>query len=381
MSEKSDKYAKILGKDPITTASRWSEYFREEKGIHISTETIRLRMEADKNIQERKRELRGRMVKVFAESDILRVFSDLLENCSQADENGFFRKNGMLFGNAVSWGKKFDLSYSTIERRLEKIGAIPENGRAYKGNGPTRDFYSERDVRKACEDLINTDRYIIDADGLVLRDGARLGTQNAWAKFLNLSTLAVWKRFRKAKIKPFSKGKAKGKGCNYYTEDDVRRACSDLLAECPQANEDGFFIVRGVKYGNIAAWGRLLKVNENPLRDCIKRHKLVPIKGKLYSGHVKFIFYSEPDIKKACAHLLKDHPQADENGFFVKNGMKFGNRYAWAKLLRVDRQIIMDNLKLLGITPIEGRSYNNINRIDKCYYSESDIRKALALNR
>ena len=79
-----------------------------------------------------------------------------------------------------------------------------------------------------------------------------------------------------------------------------------------------------MRYATINNWAKYFKeeginINGDSIRWRLKGAEVIGITARDATGKVlKNAFYSEPDVRSACAEILNsDLHQADENGFFV----------------------------------------------------------------
>jgi hypothetical protein len=98
------------------------------------------------------------------------------------------------------------------------------------------------------------------------------------------------------------------------------------------------------------------------------------IKGKMKGGQIHN-FYSETDIRSTCAGLLQDIPHADKDGFFEKNGEKYGTVYARSFILPLSCRTMTLRMKKRNIQGLSA-----INRQGKvlrnCFFSHGDVFEA-----
>ena len=138
-----------------------------------------------------------------------------------------------------------------------------------------------------------------------------------------------------------------------FSEAEVRRACADLLSCLPWADKDGFFELDGVKYGTVCSWSRILPISESSVALRMKEAGIEGVKGKI-RGHVR-LFYSQHDVRSACADLLQPLLQADESGFFEKDGNRYGTLSALGKVLDINSRTIQLKLESTAIKPVKGK--------------------------
>jgi len=208
---------------------RWAEYFQKNEGIDITGEAIRMRIKKNEKdvVHKTARDFQNQLVKVYSEDCIRDLCADLLIELIQGDKDGFFiDKNCVRFGTIPAWAKSLKVSNPTVKSRIEAMAITPKKGRPL--NNRPEDFYAEADVLRACADLIN--KYPeADKDGFFINeDGVRFGTIPAWAKLLNVGNARISRRLQK--IGTISiEGKLLGNIWNFYSEADLREACTDLI--------------------------------------------------------------------------------------------------------------------------------------------------------
>jgi len=157
----------------------------------------------------------------------------------------------------------------------------------------------------------------------------------------------------------------------FFSEADIRTICAHLLQPLPQTDEEGFFIKDGKKYGIISTWSIVIGIPKPTIKARIKIHNLQGIKGKDKNGQVRN-FYPESAIRQICSDLVQDIPQADENGFFEKDGQKYGSIGAWYRVLRISQNAIRSRVRAHNPQNIKGKDKGG--RIFD-FYSESAIRQ------
>ncbi len=222
------------------------------------------------------------------------------EKLPRADASGFFVENGIRFGSCFAWSKFFNLKNSTVFYRLEKSKAQKRRGKS--SDGQTIFFYAEDVFRKIFSDLIDTKHQIkSDPDGFLTENDVRFGMCHSWAKSLDLAESQVKKRLENV---PFIKRRShNGRPSKFYSENDVRKRCDDLLKQLPQADEYGFFVKENVRYGTYCAWARLFQITPAPILKRLKRHNVKGIEGRSINGKTYF-FYPEPEILKVCSDII-----------------------------------------------------------------------------
>jgi len=347
------------------TIKAWS------KSLGISTTTITRRIKTQNPKSVKGKNNNGNVYAFFSEADIRGLCADLLEDIPQADENGFFEKDGQRYGTIISLSSTLGISAHAITKRI-KIHNLQSIKGKMKG-GQIYDFFPESSIREICEDLLQS---LPEAEesGFFTQDGQRYGTIISLSSTLGISAHAITKRIKIHNLQSI-KGKTKGGQINdFYSESEMRKICSDILQSLPEADESGFLITNGQRYGTIGAWPRALSISVPTITDRIKTHNPPSIKCKDKGGRV-CDFYPESVIRKICADLLQDIPQTDENGFFMKDGLRYGTIGAWSKTLGISVTAIKPRIKAHTPQSIKGkdRSGHVCN-----FYSESSIREICA---
>lgn len=145
-----------------------------------------------------------------------------------ARQTGFVTIDGVRYGTAEAWARMLDVGLRIFNNRTQNMGT-PLDLQLYR---KSERFYAEPDVRRVLW------RYIEDAEartyvpilgkyGLYERGGVRHGTNHGWADELDLSVRAVNSRLRTCSS--YERKRSSGGYESLYAEDDVRRACDDLL--------------------------------------------------------------------------------------------------------------------------------------------------------
>jgi len=123
-----------------------------------------------------------------------------------------------------------------------------------------------------------------------------------------------------------------------------------------------------VRYANAENWAKYFKETEGvQIHGVTIRHKLreagkIGINGRDKIGRVlRNAFFSEADVRSACADLLQPLPQADKNGFFEIGDMKYGTIRAWSKTLEISVTGVAGRIKAYNLQGIKGKdSQRNI---------------------
>lgn len=341
------------------------------KVLEISETAIKSRVKTHNPKSIKGKDSIGKICNFYSESAIREVCADLLEDILQADEKGFFEKDGQKYGTITVWSVAFGISHGAILSRI-----IRHDLQGVKGkdkNGHICDFYLESAICEICSDLLE-DLPQTYENGFFEKDGQRYRTTKSWSKLLGISEPSITKRIITHNIQGI-KGKDKiRKVRDFYSESIIHKICADLLEEIPQADETGFFIKDGEKYGSIEDLSKEFGISGSTIVRRIKTHNPQSIKGKNKRGNI-YDFYTESVIRELCADLLQPLPQADESGFFGKDSEKYGLILAWAKSLGVSASAITRRIKSHNPKSLKGKMkggqiYN--------FYPESAIRQLCA---
>jgi len=355
----------------IRDGERYGTIGAFSKVLRISPITITHRIKTHKLPNIKGKDKGGRVCDFYSESVIRKNCVDILQLVPEADENGFFEKDGQRYGTVRAWSKEFEIADGSILLRIKTHNL--QNIKGKDKSGKVCDFYSESVMREICADLLQP-LPEADENGFFMKDKQKYGTIRAWSKFLGISATAIIQR-----IKTHTPQSIKGKdihGCvrDFYPESVTLQICADLLQNIPWADEVGFFMQNGERYGLISAWSQLFRIPGSTIRLHIKSHNSQGIKGKDKGGRI-FDFYSETAIREICADLLKDTLQADEDGFFEKDGQKYATKEAWARSFGISASTISSRIKTHNPLSIKGKDKGG-NTWD--FYPESAIHEICA---
>jgi len=118
-------------------------------------------------------------------------------------------------------------------------------------------------------------------------------------------------------------------------------------------------------------WSEKLGFSAGSVKNRLKRAQQKGIKAVLKQGNV-VRFFTEKEVRQACADLLKALPRAGKDNFFEWEGGKYGTYNAWSKLLGFNGGTIKRRLNKQGKGEIKGRDVGN--RISR-FVSEKDVRE------
>ena len=152
-----------------------------------------------------------------------------------------------------------------------------------------------------------------------------------------------------------------------YSVSVLETACADLLEELPVAGEDGLLRVKNKKYTTLTRWALENGFTPGAVQGRVAEAELIPIRGKTTLGRIREYFL-ESEVKKACADLMETE-QADERGFFIKKGVKYGMAESWADELGLSKSVTSKKLK--DLASIEGRDRSGR---PTQFYAEQEVR-------
>jgi len=264
------------------------------------------------------------------------------------------------------------LSEDLIRRKLKEGGVIGVTARANTGRVFQGGFYSESSVREYCKDFIVLPQ--ADEEGFIELQGERYGTKTSLTQSLGVSYSLVNKRLESLSLRSIKGKNRQGKVCDFYPEPAVKDLLKDHLQPLPQADEEGFLMFEGRRYGTIFSLSRILTISETPIRPRLKSSSLRPIRGKAHLGNIHD-FYPVEDAIALCADLLEPLPVADEEGFFILEGRRYGTVRSLARLLGMNDQPIAKRVKASSLKPVKGKS--KMSKV-RDYYLEEAIRDLCA---
>ena len=210
----------------------------------------------------------------------------------------------------------------------------------------------------------------------------RRATVNTWAEHfekregVRISDITIRRRLKEAgKIGETARNKIGRliRGA-YFSEQDVREACANLLSPLPQANEKSFFMLDGVRHGTIEFWSMELGLDRPAFHLRLRERPIMPLQGRSKAGNL-CKFYSEPQVRDLMSDRIGEFPQANMNNFFVLEGCRHGTIYFWSKELGISEPICSRSLKKSQIPSIRGRCSGG--QIRK-FYAEPEIRELLS---
>jgi len=81
------------------------------------------------------------------------------------------------------------------------------------------------------------------------------------------------------------------------------------------------------RYGTAGSWCKQLGLSQHAVEARVAN--LPSVLGRASGGQLRN-FYRESEVRRACADVLQDLRQADENGFFIVGNIRYGTINAWA---------------------------------------------------
>ena len=171
----------------------------------------------------------GTICEFYSYSQVQRATADLFEELPQAGPDGFFEEKGERWGTVTALIRLFQQGEKTIgaDTIAPRVASI-QSRKARDQKGIRRLFYPLSEAKRACADLFpDVPLPTAGKDGFFMEKGERWGTVLAFCRVLKLSSVAITTRLDPS----FSRrGKSVlGRGCNFYLESYVLKACDDLL--------------------------------------------------------------------------------------------------------------------------------------------------------
>ncbi len=365
------------------TPTTWARYFKEEEGYQITDVTIRTRLRNTKSVGVKARDKIGRVFTFYSESAVREACANILVKMPQANKEGFFELDGESYGSIGALAKKLNTSHSNLEKIIKNIKLQGITAKDIHGVIRQKKYYKNSEALKIAVDMSNSTPQA-DSDGFFRQDGEKYGSTTGWSKELKISETTIKKKLKIAKSYGITAMDTHGRLREnaYFSESIIQEVLSDLLVQCPQANKEGCIELDSVKYACANVWARYFKKSENitigerAIRKQLKIEGVSGITGRDAARIIRIkAFYSEADVREACADLLQDLPRADESGFFEKEGVRYGTLNSLAKVLGAPRGGGMDRKIKSIIQPIKGRikSGNIVN-----FYPEPAVREACA---
>ena len=335
-------------------------------GISKTVIKSRVRKSTLKPIRGKSR--RGKLCDLYSCSGVRGLCEETLQDLPQADESGLIEVGGESYRTIGSFVVPLGISFPSIQSRIEKSFLKPIRGKSK--NGSINDFYLVSEVTKLCEDLVQ-DFPQADENGFLEMGGETYGTVGSLADLLGINSSTVQSKIQKNSLKPIRSKIQNGRPCDLFSLSDVRRICEDLIQDVPQADEKGLFEKDGETYGTVESLSRLLGIEKTSVRSRIQKNSLESVQGKIEHGNI-FDFYPISDVRRICEDLIQDLPQADEKGFFEKDGATYGTRGSLARLLGISESSIRLRIQNRISKIFRGR---DISGHARDFYLLADVRK------
>ncbi len=333
-----------------------------KRELGISREAIETRLKGIPSILGK--DTMGKVVSFYPESIVLKYVEEL-RSIPQVDENGFVQIGDEIFASIQIWAKKISVSESILERRLDK-----KSSRHARKGQRIFSVYTEAMVRSCVEKLLSVKKKSENKDCNVTLEGEECMTIFGWAKAMNKGFVSIKNRLDKSRaILVKDRG---GRVRKVFPRSYVIEACEDLLATPFQADENGYFLHDGKKWGTFFAWARDLPCVEQTLRKKLQDAEHLTARTK--TGHViKNGFVSEQDILTYYSVLFENIPHMDPSGFIIKDGIRYGQNNAWAKVFGLNRNSVRRRISHLvpiyGIVPPQNQRRN-------IFFREEDVRES-----
>lgn len=317
--------------------------------LPISNRAITTRLKNKEGIQGRDE---SRQIRTFYPESLVRIqCADLLDpSLPIADAEGCIVLNELPWRTRGSWAKMFDISPDVINKRIEN----EKGARGRLKDGQIRLFFPESVVREACSNLLDEKLMQADENGIFEKDGERYSTYIGWERALDICGTVIADNLDKANGVP---GRVKGGQIHlFFPESLVREKCANLLGgqNLPMANEEGFIEHSSLgNLGTITAISRLTGICSPTLFERTKNEK--SIKARDHGNNIRD-FFPVSRIYEICSDLLSSPFTGDENGFFVKDGVRYGSTGAWCKHFGLVRMTMIRRLN--GCSGIQARTFS-----------------------
>lgn len=271
----------------------------------------------------------GRVRDFFAESEVRALCSDLVAVVPSVDDEGFVRQDGKRYATISTWIKILEkeegvsISDNGMRNRVKKAGAVGETFRDRTGHLIRNGFYAESDIWEIFADklydlpqvddvrpLEEDDQYPrADEAGFIVEEGKRYGTIKALSELWGISWNSINRKLQSAEISHLQGRLAAGSLCKFYSELEVQELCQEALTDFPRVDEDGCFVLHGVRYGTMGSLNRLMGTYYSSVRLAVQSSTLDPIKGRVSGGQLRD-FYPEDEVRKLCTRFKNYKPKS-----------------------------------------------------------------------
>ena len=340
---------------------KWSTISAAAKFFQLSDAAVKPRCAGLLDMKGRSKS--GNANVFYRLADIEKACADLLKEMPQAGEDGTFEHQGGVWSTLIGARKHLGLDYQAMKSRC--VGLASMEGKD-KG-GKVNTYFCLSDLARVCRDLLK-EMPQAGEDGTFEYQGEAWSTISVAAQHFQLSDTAV--RPRRTDLSGIEGKQRSGRICTFYRLTDIKKACADLLTGIPQAGDDGTFEYQGEVWITLRTAVQRLGLSNKALEP--RCAGLSCMEGK---SKIKQVcsFYRLADIEKACADLLKEMPQAGEDGTFEHQGGVWSTLMGAAKKLGLGYKAMKS--RCVDLASMEGKDRG---RKITTFYRLSDIKKACA---
>jgi len=275
------------------TISNWSET------LNVSDKTLK-RLLADKPFFHGV-DASGRRARVYAERVVREACAAHLQDMPQASEEGYFTKDGIRYANVNTWSEAHGISKKTVERLVPKEKRV--TGKDSGGRLLELGYIAETDLRQYCAELF-LDLPQVGENNYVEMQGTKWSTALGWSLVLGINHSSLRNRLDGlATIRGYSKHRLV---CDLYKEEDVIRACNDILT-LPKVDRDNTFTVESERFATRGKWAQLLGLDP-----VIVKERMLGVTGMSAFGKNQVkenAYFGESVVRERCKDLFS--PNAD----------------------------------------------------------------------
>lgn len=272
------------------------------KMLRISPPALRRRLEKAKKQSIEGRTWQNAVGAFFRVSDAREVCADLLAGHPQVTtKDGTILLDGVRYGDPTNLSRIVGINNNTVRYRLSKASIRQRVCRDSIGRLTT--FYAVDDAVQLFAEYIKQAR--ADRDGILRIDGVELTTIKKFSKDVGISSKSVAARVTAKALVGVQAKTFNGLSTQFFRIADLAAACSDLAAEHPLADRDGFIRNDDGVWGSETKLAQALNISWNALRPRLQKSTCRSIVGKGTSGKV-LTFYHLEDAKKACGDFFTD---------------------------------------------------------------------------
>jgi len=281
-------------------------FFANQSGL--APRSIESRIKNNNIFPIKGRTTQGNVRDFYPESQVNKACADL-KALLVANDEGVIEKDGEKWVSMSTLSKSLKLSQSTIIRKIEENSIPSMEGRIKsrnKKNVYNASFYPESQVREACSDSI--DLLVANDEGVIEKDGEKWVSMSTLLKSLELSKSTIIRKIEENSI-PSMEGRIKGRNkksvhnASFYPESKVNKACADLKA-LSVANDEGFIEKDGEKWAPAFVWKGVFNIDQRTIKFRAKKSSIESFRA--ISKNIISDFYSESQVRKTCADLIKD---------------------------------------------------------------------------